>query len=173
MSLKKKFGMALATTALGAALVAGGSFALFTSTATNAENTFSAGTVIVTDVTGGTLSSQEVNAANLAPGDSKTLVMTVKNEGTLDQWVKIDDTETNATVTGGLFGGATPMTLALDSDVVKLAPGATATFDVTYTLPLAADNTYQSATGSFDVVVDAVQARNNTNVGETGPNSWN
>lgn len=172
MGLKTKLAMGLVTSAAGAAMVAGGSFALFTSSATNSNNTFTAGTVVVDDVTGGTLSSQEVNAANLAPGDGKTLTMTVKNDGTLDEWVQIDSAKTAASELGGLFGGATPLTLALDNKVVKLAPGQTTTFNVTYSLPLAADNTYQGANGTFNVVVDAVQARNNTNTAGTGPNAW-
>lgn len=175
MSLKKKLAMAIVTTTAGAAIMAAGSFALFTSSATNQGNTFTAGTVVLSDVTNGTLSSQEQNAANLAPGDSKTLTMTVKNDGSLDEWVQIDSAKTTASesTTGGLFQGATPMTLALDNGVYKLAPGATQTLTVTYTLPLGADDSYQKATGSFNVVVDAVQARNNTNDAGTGPNSWN
>ncbi|MGC7870031.1 TasA family protein [Desulfosporosinus sp. SYSU MS00001] len=172
MSLKTKMVMAVATTTVGAAIMAAGSFALFTSNVTNEGNTFTAGTVIVTDQTGGTLSSQEINAGNLAPGDGKTLTMTVKNEGTLDEWVKIDQDETNASKDGGLFEGATPMTLTLDSSVVKLAPGDETTFNVDYSLPLGADDSYQGADGSFNVKVDAVQARNNTNADGTGPNAW-
>jgi spore coat-associated protein N len=100
--------------------------------------------------------------------------MKVKNAGTLEQWVKIDSIDTNSSKTGNLFAGATPLALTLDTRVVKLAPNETATFDVTYSFPIAADNSYQSATGSFNVVVDAVQARNNTTTGTTapGPVSW-
>ncbi len=172
MSIKKKLAMALVTTTAGAAIMAAGSFALFTGTATNTGNTFTAGTVIVSDITNGTLSSQEVNAGKIAPGDGKTLTMTVKNDGNLSEWVKIDQDETNGTKTGGLFGGSTPMTLTLDNKVVELAPGAETTFNVDYSLPLAADNSYQSATGSFNVKVDAVQSRNNRNSAGDGPNAW-
>jgi spore coat-associated protein N len=170
--IKRKLALTMATTALGATLLAGGSYALFTSNTTNAGNTFTAGTVVVTDATTGTLVSQEVNFGNIAPGDTKKLTMTVKNGGTLDEWVKIDSDATNLSRIGGLFGGATPVALTLDTKAVKLAPNEIATFDVTYLFPAAADNSYQSATGTFNVVVDAVQARNNTNVGNTGPTSW-
>ncbi|GIP40117.1 hypothetical protein J31TS4_33970 [Paenibacillus sp. J31TS4] len=170
MGIKKRLGLAMATTALGATLLAGGSFALFTSSATNEGNTFTSGTVIITDKTVGSLVSQDVNFNNLAPGDTKVLTMTVKNEGTLEEWVRIDSAATIASKTGALFAGATPVSLTLDPKVVKLAPGETTTFDVTYLFPLAADNTYQNATGSFKVIVNAVQARNNTT--GNGPTTW-
>jgi spore coat-associated protein N len=174
--IKTKLALTMATTALGATLLAGGSFALFTSTTTNAGNTFTAGTVVVTDTTSGTLASQEVNFGNIAPGDTKTLSMTVKNTGTLEQWVKIDSDATNISKKGSLFAGATPVILTLDTKVVKLAPNQTATFDVTYEFPRGADNSYQSAAGAFNVVVDAVQYRNNTiwSPGNTSekPLSW-
>lgn len=176
MSIKKKFGGAILATALGATLIGGGTFALFTSSTTNDGNTFTAGTVLVTDQSGGAIASQDVNFSNLAPGDTKTLNMTVKNDGNLDEWVKIDTAASDASRSGGLFGGVTPLTLTYSSDVVKLAPGETHLFTVAYNFPLAADNSYQAATGSFNVVVDAVQARNNTqydgNGNETGPTSW-
>lgn len=173
MSLKKKLAMALVTTTAGAAIMAAGSFALFTSSATNSGNTFSAGTLAVSDITSGTLSSQEINAANLAPGDTKQMVMTVQNTGSLDEWVKIDSAATTSSETGALFAGTSPLTLTLDSNVVKLTPGATQNFNVTYSLPIGADNSYQGASGTFSVKVDAVQARNNTNATNDGPTSWN
>jgi spore coat-associated protein N len=169
----KKMILAVATTALGAALVGGASFALFTSSTTNSGNTFTAGTVVVTDTTGHTLTSEDVLTGNLAPGDHNTFTMTVKNNGTLDEWVQVDAAKSAATNAGSIFGGATPLKLSYAPDVVKLAPGESHTFNVDYNFPLAADNSYQSATGSFNVVVDAVQARNNTNGAGTGPQSWN
>lgn len=173
MSIKAKIGMAAAATVLGAALVGGGTFALFTSSATNAGNTFTAGTVIITDTTGGPVASQAVNFSNLAPGDNGTVSMTVKNDGTLDEWVHINTAASGATSAGDLFGGATPLALTYDADVVKLAPGTSYTFDIGYEFPLAADNSYQGDSGTFSIVVDAVQARNNTNTTNDGPLSWN
>ncbi|MEH7087154.1 hypothetical protein V7139_31305, partial [Neobacillus drentensis] len=128
------------------------SFELFTSTATNEGNTFTSGTVSITDTTGGKIAAQEVNFANLAPGDTKTLTLTVKNEGNLEEWVRIDNVATNLSKSGELFGGATPVSLTLDPKVVKLMPNETATFDVTYLFPLNANNDYQNKTGSFNVV---------------------
>lgn len=168
MGIKTKLGLALATTAVGASLVGAGTFALFTSEATNKGNTFTAGTLTIEDVTEGKLASQALNFDNLAPGDEGDLTLTVKNSGSLDAWVKLDDAK--STGTGDLFSGATPLKLTLDSDVEKVAAGGTATFTIHYKLPLEADNTYQGKTGTFDVVVDAVQVRNNDN--GNGPVSW-
>lgn len=169
--MKKKLGGAVLATALGATLIGGGTFALFTSSASNTGNTFTAGTVVVTDTSGGPIASKVVNFNNLAPGDNGSMTMTVQNNGTLDEWVKIDTAASNATKSvGGLFGGTTPLALSYAPDVVKLAPGETHDFTVGYNFPVAADNSYQKATGSFSVVVDAVQAKNNTT--GNGPTSW-
>lgn len=174
MSIKKKFGGAILATALGATLIGGGTFALFTSTASNTGNTFTAGTVVITDTTGGagSLASQAVNFSNLAPGDNGTMNMTVRNDGNLDEWVHINEVASTATETGGLFSGTTPVALSLPSNVVKLAPGDSTTFTIGYNFPSVADNSYQAAKGSFNVKVDAVQARNNTNAAGNGPTSW-
>jgi spore coat-associated protein N len=173
MGLKTKLAMAVATSAAGAAMIAGGSFALFTSSATNSGNTFTAGTVVLSDITNGSVTSQAVNFSNLAPGDNGTVTMTVKNNGTLDEWVKIDGTATAASESaGGLFGGSNPLTLTPSADVVLLHPGDTHAFNITYNFPSAADNTYQSAIGSFSVVADAVQASHNTNATNNGPVTW-
>lgn len=176
VSIKKKFGGAIFTTVLGAALISGGTFALFNSTTTNLGNTFTAGTVVVTDITGGSLASQEVNFDNLAPGDSNTLTMKVKNDGTLDEWVKIDTAASDASKNGSIFEGTTPLTLTYSPDVIKLAPGETYDFSIDYEFPINADNSYQETTGKFNVVVAAVQARNNTEYNgsneEIGPITW-
>ncbi|MCA1055231.1 CalY family protein [Rossellomorea aquimaris] len=172
MGLKKSLGAAALAAGIGAAAIGGGTFALFTDTAANTGNTFTAGTLTLDDVSGGAIVSQAVNFDNLAPGDSGTVSMTVENNGTLDAWVKIDDTATNASKTGDLFGGDTPLSLTLDTDVVRVPAGGQTTFDVDYAFPLGADNSYQGDTGSFEVVVQAVQARNNTNGTDTAPNAW-
>jgi hypothetical protein len=178
MSLKKKLGMAIVTTALGASIVAAGSFALFTSSATNAGITFTAGTVKITDQ-GATFATPalETIAGNMAPGDSVTKTITVKNEGTLDAWIKADKAtavpaDSDATTKDELFttGGAT---ITPSTNVVKVAAGATTTFDVTVALPLTAVNAFQGQTGTFSVEFKAVQVRNNENAAGTAPISWN
>lgn len=172
MNIKGKFGGAIMATALGATLIGAGTSALFTSSTSNQGNTFTAGTVVVTDKTGGTLASQEVNFGNLAPGDHNSLKMAVKNEGTLDEWVKIDRASTDQTKAGELFSGSTPIGLSYSDEVILLHPGETHKFTVDYNFPSTADNSYQGKTGSFNVVVDAVQDRNNTNASGNGPESW-
>lgn len=179
LGLKSKFGMALASTALGAALIGGGTFALFTSEATNAGNTFTAGTLEIADVTGGAAFSTTTYFENLAPGDSEESKLKIENTGSLDAWVQIDSDNTKGT--GALFEGDNPLTLNLPSNAVYVEAGATVEIPVSYSFPLAAGNEYQGATGQADIKVKAVQVRNNTldsdNDGsfsdETGPQAWN
>jgi spore coat-associated protein N len=170
--MKKKIALAMISTALGATLVGAGSFALFTAETTNTGNNFTAGTITLEDLSGGTIASKAISFSNLAPGDNGTVTMTVKNNGSLDAWVRINQAASNASRTGDLFSGAAPLQLGWDNDVVRLPAGGTTTFDVTYLFPLAADNSYQGDSGSFNVVVQAVQARNNTNAAGTGPIAW-
>ncbi|QSO51376.1 hypothetical protein JZ785_21520 [Alicyclobacillus curvatus] len=95
MSLKTKLAMAMATSAAGAAMIAGGTFALFTASTTNGPNTFTAGTVKVTDYTGGSAFKSAQYVANLAPGDKENGYITIKNEGSLGAWVAIKDVQVN------------------------------------------------------------------------------
>ncbi|MBO8157360.1 MAG: hypothetical protein H0Z32_13015 [Bacillaceae bacterium] len=169
MNLKKKLGMAIAGTALGASLVVGGTAALFTDTATNEGNTFTAGTVDIVDVTDGAVFSATQFIDNLAPGDSETATLTIKNEGSLDAWVQVY----GATTSGDLFGGDYPVQVNYDDSIVLIPAGETATFDVDYYFPLEAGNEYQGATGNVDFQIRAVQVRNNLNDSESGPESWN
>jgi spore coat-associated protein N len=172
MGIKKQFAGVVLAAGVGVAAISGGTFALFTSTATNSGNTFTAGTLTIEDLSGGPVASQAVNFSNLAPGDNGTVTMTVKNSGNLDAWVKVDNAASVASQTGDLFGGTTPLAITYDADVVKVPAGGTTTFDVGYNFPLRADNSYQGDTGSFNVVVKAVQARNNTNAANTDALSW-
>lgn len=169
MNVKKKVGMALATTALGTMLVAGSVFALFTDETTNTNNTFTAGTVAIEDVTGGPVFHHTLYYNNLAPGDRESATLRVENRGTLDAWVKVDD----FAGTGALFAGVNPLEINITGDAVMIPANGAADFAVEYYFPLEAGNEYQGATGTVDVEIIAVQARNNTNPGGTGPISWN
>jgi spore coat-associated protein N len=171
MSIKKKLLMATGTMALAAMLVSAGTFALFTSEATNAGNTFTSGTVSIEDVTGGAAFNQTMFFDNLAPGDGESATVTIENNGSLDAWVRIDTS--NSVGTGALFEGTHPLAITLDGDVVQIPADGSATFDVSYSFPLAADNSYQEATGSLDINFQAVQVRNNVNTAGDGPISWN
>ncbi|RFU65365.1 TasA family protein [Peribacillus glennii] len=178
MSIKKKIGGALLGTAMGAALIGGGTFALFTAEASNSGNTFTAGTVKINDISGGAVLSTTANIGNLAPGDTDNATLTIENKGTLDAWVKLDNYTTNANATfkdgtGDLFEGSTPVTITHDQGAVKVPKNGTATFNVAYSFPKAANNDYQAATGTVTFNVKAVQARNNTKTDDSGPKSWN
>lgn len=185
MSLKKKMGAAVATAAMGAALIGGGTFALFTGQATNANNNFDGGTVVISDVSGGAAFRTATLISNLAPGDAEPGTIIIKNDGTLDAWVKIDGITTNANANfgdgvGDLFDGPTPVQITTDQDVKLIKAGEQATFNVGYNFPLAAGNDYQNDTGNVTFNVKAVQARNNgdanaNGVEDTGENPlfWN
>jgi spore coat-associated protein N len=171
MGIKTKIALAMATTAVGATLAGAGSFALFTSQATNSGNTFTAGTLVITDQTTGSVASQAVNFNKLQPGDSGDLTMSVKNTGTLDAWVQVDQTATSGSEVGSLFGSG-GLTITTSPNAVLVHAGQTVPVTVHYGFPLTANDTFQGATGSFNVVVDAVQARNNTNSSGNGPTAW-
>lgn len=169
MEIKKKLGMALATTALGAMLIGGGTFALFTSTASNEGNTFTAGTLTIEDVTGGAAFSQSLYFDNLAPGDSENAALTIRNTGSLDAFVRIS----GVTTSGALFEGDYPLTFSYDGATAVIPAGGTETFEISYSFPLEAGNEYQGATGTADINVQAVQVRNNDANNDGEPDSWN
>jgi len=166
MSIKKKLGMALATTALGAMLIGGGTFALFTDSVTNSNNTFTTGTV---EIDAGSVAVFPAGVyTNLAPGDSGSATLTVHNIGSLDAFVAIDGIDNKS---GGLFlGQPNDLQITYDTSTKIIPAGGSATFDIYYSLPLQAGNEYQGQTGTFDIVVKAVQVKNNNDGGQ--PNSW-
>ncbi|WCK52413.1 TasA family protein [Aneurinibacillus sp. Ricciae_BoGa-3] len=181
MSLKTKIGLALATTAVGATLAGAGTFALFTSSATNTGNTFTAGKVVINDTTGHAAYSSTLHYGNLAPGDAEDATITVTNNGNLDEWVAIKDITKAADPaapagTPNIFAGAYPLALTFtegENAPVKIAAGNSTTLHVHYNFPSGAGNEYQGAQGIATVNIEAVQARNNeTGATPTGPNSW-
>ncbi|MBT2656297.1 hypothetical protein J7E81_13845 [Bacillus sp. ISL-18] len=181
MSIRQKIGGAILTTALGAALIGGGTFALFSSTTENTGNTFTAGTLSINDVTGGAVFKDNVNIRNLAPGDHDTKVLTIKNTGNLDAWVKIDSLITNAdhianNGIGDLFEGDKSVQFTFDSAAILIPEGESHSFNVDFEFPASAGNEYQGKTGNVTLSVKAVQARNNTEYdsdnNQMGPISW-
>jgi spore coat-associated protein N len=182
MSIKKKMGAALVSTALGAALIGGGTFALFTSTDSNTGNTFTAGTVSIDADNDAVFASTDVTFNNMAPGDSGEKTITVTNKGTLDAWVAIDEITTTGLAGSPNIFAEGGLKLTKDSKIVKVAAnGGTATFTVDYEFPSSAGNNFQGAKGTAEIKFKAVQARNNGNDtnnngviddGETAP-SWN
>lgn len=156
--MRTKIASSFIIMALVCALVGGATFALFTSTATNAGNTFSAGTVVVS--AGEANFTDSVAIGNMAPGDVKTGSFVVHNGGTLAQWFKV-----TAQPSGDLFN-----TSVMDQAAVvvfapitwtQLAAGADATVNYTVALPIGA--TTQGKSGALNFKVDAEQYANNPN----------
>lgn len=154
--MRSKIFMSMMMIALVAALVGGATFALFTDTTTNANNTFAAGTV---KISAGT-QTYTVAVDNMAPGDSIPGSFVVKNEGSLKLWYQV-----TSSATGDLF------TLDANHAVVvpptteweTLDPGQSATISYNVTLPLEAGNDYQGKTGTLSFTVNATQYDNNPN----------
>lgn len=165
MSLKKQFAVTLASVGLGAALIGGGTFALFTSEAQNTGNTFAAGSVEVSlDKPDGTL---YFDVKDIAPGDTGSRTVTVRNGGTLQLRYDL------ATTLGGELGqGANPLTITIkDASGNVIVPGTdnnrvldagqSEVLTVSYELPLAAGNEYQGKGATLGLKVLAEQTKNN------------
>ncbi|MBT9173545.1 MAG: Spore coat-associated protein N [Syntrophomonadaceae bacterium] len=153
--MKTKMFMSMLVIALAAALVGGATMALFTDTAANAGNTFTAGTV---DVEVGAVPAVPVAITNMAPGDTYNGSFTVRNAGTLELRYSV-----SAAAAGALFGGPTPAVVGGlgDDQNVVLAPGASAAVSFTVALPIGAGNDYQGDVGTVDFTISAVQTANN------------
>jgi predicted ribosomally synthesized peptide with SipW-like signal peptide len=162
MGLKKKLGLALVTTALSATLVGAGTFAIFTSQATNSANMFTAGTVVIGVDPASTFATIE----NIAPGDSGSGTVTVSNDGSLE--LRYDITES---LTGDLTAGANGLVVTIkdsNGNVIVpgdnnrvLAAGANEVLTVDWNLPLAAGNEYQAKGATLALTFDAEQTKNN------------
>ncbi|MBT2692601.1 TasA family protein [Bacillus sp. ISL-55] len=164
MGIKKRLAGAAMAAGIGVAAISGGTFALFTANASNTGNTFTAGTVEISDVTGGAAFSSTSFFSDLAPGDNETATLTIENTGSLNAWVKIDST----TETGDLFGGAYPLDITFPSEEVLIPAGGSYTFNVSYNFPIDAGNEYQGDTGEVTFNIKAVQSRNNGDADNDG-----
>lgn len=153
--MRKKLLAGMTVLILLAALVGGATMALFTDTAANAGNTFTAGTV---DIGVGEEPAVPVHVDNMAPGDTYNGSFTVVNDGSLELRFGVSY-ETD----GVLFGGPTPAVVGglEDDQGVVLAPGDSAEVAFTVDLPLDADNDYQGATGTVNFTIAAEQTANN------------
>jgi len=151
--MKRRFLVSFVMIALAALLIGGASFAIFTSTDSNAANEFNAGTLVVA------AGAQEytVSLTNMAPGDTINGSFVVSNTGSLE--LRFD---TTANPSGVLFEGATPATVSIanPTDVV-VAAGGTAVVTYTVHMPIGADNGYQNAGGTLSFTVNAEQTANN------------
>jgi spore coat-associated protein N len=158
--IKSKVTSMLLITALGTSLVAGGSAALFTASASNTNNTFASGSVSINAGNAPVFASGDVVFNNMAPGDSGTKILSVKNTGSLDAWVRVKQ----ITTSGNLFSGATPLTLN-NFEVFQIPAGQSKDYTINYDFKKAADNTYQGKNGLANIEFEAVQVKNN-------PNPW-
>lgn len=176
--IAKRLSMSLLAVGAVSLMVTAGSFALFSASSTNQNNVFTAGTVTLGAPTSFTCS---VHAGGLAPGDTGACNVGITYTGSLEAWLGVD-----VSTSGVLFGGANPMTVTDVKDgatslstlggtyiIGKRNTGDSAAVSVEYSFPLAAGNEYQGQSGAIDLMFHAVQARNNTNGSNTGPNAWN
>ncbi len=147
-----------------------GSYAWFTSQATSTDNTFTTGRLSVNNETAfNTAQVGLVNLGNLKPGDLERFTFDVKNTGTLEMKYRFKLTG----ITGGLTTGDHPLEISIDNvnwakisenyfenDSYVLALDGAASHMLYVRMPQAAGNSYQRATGSFAIVVEATQTAN-------------
>lgn len=164
--------LSLMAVALVAVLVGTSTFALFSSYATNSQNSFTAGTLDIAldkeDPNGGAY----FNVADMAPGDAEIRPVIVSNVGTLPLEYTM-----SLTVGGDLgtldqnhliiVGYPTQTDADSDSNPIDLtqlryldAQGGTNDSETIYvkvTLPLAAGDIYQNKSGTANITVNAQQ----------------
>lgn len=179
----KRVALSLLAVACISLLVTGASFALFTATTTNQQNTFSAGTVILMG------NPVPCTIDNIAPGDTVKCTgapYQVSYTGSLDAWIGLDTTLAGDLTTcggGGKFTGAVTdqsnksYNSSLVNQVVAMAHTNDAfTFYAGGTLDISAPNDCQAKSATLTLLVHAVQARNNTKLdaanNPVGPISW-
>ncbi len=182
--LAKRIALSLATIGVVGALTAATSFALFSAQTDNTANTFAAGSVSLT----GPQAGYTCDIGNIAPGDSvaNACAFQVTYTGSLDAWIGLSTSESGPIFTNA-GADTTPLAVSItDSNNAKFDPNAANqvvaeatggsqwqdTFNISYSMPLAAGNDYQNETGTVDLMVEAVQAANNTNVAGTAPTAW-
>lgn len=165
-------------------LVAGASFALFTSSTGNANNSFTSGTVTL-----GTPANTMVDVNPMVPGDGDTKTYSVQYTGSVGAWLGLIYTVSGDLTTcdgGGRFtvnvtdGNGNTYQSSGDPQVILGAQGAAAAagqsttknFTIAYSLALGTGNDCQDKTAQINFQVIAVQAGNNTNNAGNGPITW-
>ena len=144
----KKILISLMAIALVVGLVGAGVVASFSDTETNADNTFTAGTL---NIALGT-SSWSAGFDNMKPGDTVTFTLPVNNVGSLP----LNYTVTT-TLSGTLAEGTNPYTQVTAPTSGSLGVGGSVNIVVGITMPAAAGNEYQGQSGTLTVTIDAVQ----------------
>jgi len=94
----KKLLLSMAVFAVAASVLALGSNAVFTSTASNDANTFTVGTVVI----GTSPATAFITYSGMAPGDKVTSPLTVSNTGTLQLRYAVTSTTTENTLAAQL-----------------------------------------------------------------------
>ena len=166
MSVKRRLVLGagvLATVGAAATLAAGVTFGLFSASATPEHNTFTTGTVTMTQ--DATLACTVTNAV---PGDSGTCTFVATYTGTAPAFIALDTSATGALAAAGgitfaISDHAGTNYLATGTNLyVGTETGTTVnTFTVAWTLPTASDNTFQSTSATLTLAVHAVQSANN------------
>jgi hypothetical protein len=197
MSIKKRLALgagAVATVGAVATLVAGVTFGLFSATQTGSTNTFTAGTVTLTNPV-----NVSCTVGPMAPGDSSTgytpvpagqtdpqtaaCTFAVTYGGNLPAYLGVDAAVGGTSLYDGTGSGlqfqisdgptsyATGGVLNGTSDLlVSTTPDAASsstlhTLTVNYALPTASPNSYQGKSTTLTLTIHAVQSGNNNFVG--------
>lgn len=105
MGFNKKIALTVASSAVGALMLAGGSFAMFTAATPTAMSTFAAGTVDITPNVPCNLGSSDFS--NLEPGDAGSGTIDLKNSGSLDEWVNLNTELSHSGSNPDIFSGYT------------------------------------------------------------------
>ncbi|WP_409275037.1 TasA family protein [Neobacillus sp. SCS-31] len=164
--------IAVSSTILTAGIIGGSTFALFTSSASNTNNTVTAGTLDISldkeDPTGGAY----FNVMNMAPGDSEIKPVVVSNEGSLplDYTMSLSIEGDLGTIDSNSLkitaylseadAQANSNSINLDEFRHLDAKGGAKEKETIYVkvqLPLAAGNIYQNKNGTASIVVNAQQ----------------
>lgn len=171
MNFKSKLVSSIATMSLAAALVGGATFAWFTASASNDNNQFTAGTVILgvyDNATGLEKTTPMFELDSIAPGDSGSYDLKVKNTGSLELKYKMI-----LNANGGLFAAPYPVTVKVFNGSTEitnlglrrtLASGSSETLTVKWEFPQDAGDQYQGATGSFGLTFDGIQTKYTENL---------
>lgn len=167
--MNKKLLISLSTIAAVAVIAVGGTIAYFSDTETSTGNTFTAGTLELTEVTTGAGTGTytvdpsggingKVLFTNMVPGQSGSITWTLKNEGTVNGYLDFEKSGTFTTFTVGAEPEAETSVTgndAINGDLdsylgVKLAR----TIDTTTVYLLGNAGTYAAASG-LEAVLNA------------------
>jgi len=153
----------LATVGAVSTLTAGVTFGLFSASATPQANTFTTGTVTLSQDASGACA-----VTNAVPGDSGTCTLSVTYTGSASAFIGLD------TATSGSLAATGGIVFAIHDQVGTTYPSSTTnlyvgtetgttvnTFTVDWTLPATADNTFESTSATLTLAVHAVQSANN------------